>query len=269
MIEKFNFHTHTQFCDAKNTAEEMVLSAIEKGISYLGFSGHSETPFDPDYCMNKESEKEYRTEIKRLKEKYKGKIEIFCGIEQDFHSEPLNYDYDFVIGSVHYVEKDGKLYSADRSRENFISDIAESFGGDYYEYAERYFKLIQNVLEKTKGNFIGHFDLVTKYNEGEVLFSESHPRYVNAYEEALEVLCKKDAVFEINTGVIPRGHKTTPYPSKKILKRIFELGGRITFSTDCHRKEAIDYGFLDAIELAKECGFKGMVLPVLNKDISI
>lgn len=269
MIPKFNFHTHTEFCDAKNTAEEMVLSAIDKGMTYLGFSGHSETPFDPDYCMNQESELKYREEILRLKEKYKDKIEIFCGIEQDYFSEPSAFSYDYIIGSVHYVKKDGKFYSADRSREGFIKDINEDFGGDYYAYAEEYFELLKSVLEKTKGNIIGHFDLVTKYNEGEALFSESHTRYVNAYEGALEVLCKKDAIFEINTGVIPRGHKTTPYPSERILKRIAELGGRITFSTDCHKAEDIDYGFLMALELAKKCGFKSIVLPISYNEISL
>ncbi len=35
-----NFHTHTVFCDGRNTPEEVVLSAIEKGFSAIGFSGH-------------------------------------------------------------------------------------------------------------------------------------------------------------------------------------------------------------------------------------
>ena len=48
---KTNFHTHTTFCDGKNTAEEVVLSAIEKGFSAIGFSGHGYTPFDLRYCM--------------------------------------------------------------------------------------------------------------------------------------------------------------------------------------------------------------------------
>lgn len=34
-----NFHTHTIFCDGKNTPEEIVLAEIEKRFSALGFSG--------------------------------------------------------------------------------------------------------------------------------------------------------------------------------------------------------------------------------------
>ena len=47
---KANLHTHTSFCDGKNSPEEMVRSAVEKGFDVLGFSGHSYTPFDETYC---------------------------------------------------------------------------------------------------------------------------------------------------------------------------------------------------------------------------
>ena len=75
---------HTTFCDGKNTAEEMVLSAIEKGFSVLGFSGHAPMPFETDWCMTEEFALCYREEVTRLKEKYKGKIRIYCGIEQSY-----------------------------------------------------------------------------------------------------------------------------------------------------------------------------------------
>ena len=46
----YNYHTHTNYCDGKNTAEEIVKKAIELGLSELGFSGHSYTDFDLDFC---------------------------------------------------------------------------------------------------------------------------------------------------------------------------------------------------------------------------
>ena len=73
----FNFHTHTQFCDGKSTAEEMVLSALNKGFSVLGFSGHGYTHFDHTYCM-KDTEA-YKQEILRLRKKYEKDIEIYLG----------------------------------------------------------------------------------------------------------------------------------------------------------------------------------------------
>ena len=47
-----NFHTHTSFCDGKNTPEELVLYAIEQGCAELGFSGHSYVDFDKESCMS-------------------------------------------------------------------------------------------------------------------------------------------------------------------------------------------------------------------------
>ena len=41
MSYKQNLHTHSTFDDGKNTIEETVLSAIEKGFDSIGFSGHA------------------------------------------------------------------------------------------------------------------------------------------------------------------------------------------------------------------------------------
>ena len=64
---KTNFHTHTTFCDGAGTAEQMVVSAIEKGFGALGFSSHSDMVKDLDA---------YKAEIRRLAAKYEGKIRI-------------------------------------------------------------------------------------------------------------------------------------------------------------------------------------------------
>lgn len=269
MIEKFNFHTHTEFCDAKNTAEEMVLSAIEKGVVHLGFSSHSYTPFDLGYSLTPKNEKEYFEHILHLKQKYKGKINIYAGIEQEYFSDAPKFDYDYIIGSVHYVNKNNEFYSVDKSHDDFVRNIENAFGGDIYAYIEDFYALYENLLEKTNTKIVGHFDLVTKYNKGGLLFDENHPRYINASNKALDTLCKKDAIFEVNTGVIARGHKGTPYPSERLLKRIYQNGARVTFSTDCHKAEFIDYGFYEAVELIKACGFKSIYVPMIDKDVKI
>ena len=61
-----NYHTHSTFCDGKDTPEETVLEAIRLGCPELGFSGHSYTSFD-DCCMSPEGTERYRAEIRRLR----------------------------------------------------------------------------------------------------------------------------------------------------------------------------------------------------------
>lgn len=51
-----NYHTHTVIADGKSTAEEVVIQAIDKGFSVLGFSDHAYTPYDLSYCMKDHNE---------------------------------------------------------------------------------------------------------------------------------------------------------------------------------------------------------------------
>ena len=54
-----NLHTHTEFCDGKNTCREQVERAIELGFKSIGFSGHGYTPFTLAYCMTEQGTKDY------------------------------------------------------------------------------------------------------------------------------------------------------------------------------------------------------------------
>ena len=60
-----DFHVHTVFSDGKDTPEDMVLSAIERGMTAIGFSDHSTTPCDQSYCMA-HSPKEVRVHAKHV-----------------------------------------------------------------------------------------------------------------------------------------------------------------------------------------------------------
>ena len=90
-----NFHTHTTFCDGKNTPEKIVIAAIERGFSAIGFSGHGYTPFDLRYCMKDTAG--YVVEIEELKRKYKSKIQIYIGVEEDAFAPVDRSKLDFTV----------------------------------------------------------------------------------------------------------------------------------------------------------------------------
>ncbi len=237
-----DFHIHTTFSDGKCTPEELVLLALEKGMTHIGFSDHSYTPFDPDYCMSPEKETEYRKEIQRLKEKYAEKIEIFCGIEQDYYSEKAYEGYDYMIGSVHYVKAGDEYLPVDKSADDLKAAIEKHFGGDPISFAEEYFKTVGNVLEMTGADIVGHFDLLTKFNERELIIDENDPRYIKAWQDAVDRLIPYGKYFEINTGVIARGYKSAPYPAAPIKEYIKKKGGKFILSSDSHRP-TLCFGF--------------------------
>ena len=216
-----NLHTHTVFGDGKNTPEEMVLGALSSRCASLGFSEHSPLPpaADPDGWTMKETEVgAYRAEILRLREKYRGKIDIFLGLEQDFDSPPPAEKYDYLIGSVHSVAAGGRLLSVDNTRENFVQAVREHFGGDFFAFARAYYRRMAAAAEKTGCQIAGHFDLVTKFNEGGRFFDEADPRYRSAALEALEAVMERDVIFEINTGAMSRGYRSAPYPAPFLLE---------------------------------------------------
>ncbi len=260
MIPKANFHTHTIYCDGKNTVEEMVLSAIEKGFDALGFSGHSYTGFDADFCMKQEGISAYLKEVGEMKEKYKDKIAIYVGVEQDIFAGKVGEEFAYAIGSVHYVKKDGEYLCVDWSEEISKEHIAKHFDGDAYAFAEAYFATVAKVLEVTGADIIGHFDLPAKFNEQGGLFDTNHPRYQKAAGDAIDALLPHNKPFEINTGAIYRGLRTEAYPSVALLEEIFKKGGKILLSSDSHDVDSIGFYFAEVVELVKNIGFTHSVV---------
>ncbi len=249
-----NFHTHSTFCDGADTPEEMVLTAIEKGFTALGFSGHSYLYRDRAFTMNSETEPLYIKTVIELKEKYNNKIQIFCGIEQDYYSKKPTFNYDYIIGSVHNVLKNGEYLSVDSDREEVKTNVDTYYNGDYDAFAEDYFSVVSDVVNKTGCDIIGHIDLIQKYSE-KIGYVQSK-RFLDSAEKAVKALAPSGVPFEINTGAISRGARSIPYPSPEILKMIKKYGGRIVFSSDCHNKNHLDCQFEKIRRLALDCGFK-------------
>ena len=171
-----SYHTHTAFCDGKDSPEALVLEAIRLGCPEIGFSGHAHTAFDESWCMSVDGTKEYISCINALKAKYAGQIKVLLGVEQDYFSDAPTEGYDYVIGSVHYVKKDGVYLPVDESREIQLQIVKEHYAGDFYAFCEDYFALVGDVYNKTKCDIVGHFDLIEKFNEAGDLFDRSSPR---------------------------------------------------------------------------------------------
>lgn len=254
MIYPFDFHIHSTFCDGKDRPEDIINRAIDMGLEKIGFSSHSYTPFDDGYCMNEKDTDDYLAEIKRLKVKYQDKIKVYCGIEKDYYSDTDTSDFDYVIGSVHYVKKNDMYLSVDLSQEDFISNVNKYYNSDYYAFAKDYYDVLSDVYNKTKCNIIGHFDIITKFNEASKLFDENDEKYKTLALNCVDKLIENDVVFEVNTGAMSRGYRSKPYPADFILKHILNKGGKFCISSDAHSKENLCYKFDDTIRVLEELG---------------
>ena len=261
MIPLCNLHTHTTYCDGDNTVEEMIASAIEMGCKTLGFSGHSPRAHAGGWCMAEEDVKKYIEDVKSTREKYADKIEVALGIEYDTHTVLDVSEFEYVIGSVHAIKTGDTLFDVDNGNKQKTADIVKEFyGGDWFEYAKGYYRELCRIPDVVDCQIIGHFDLLTKVNQDYCLFDEDDPRYRRAALEALEYLCSKDYIFEINTGAISRGYRREPYPNSFILKEMAYRGARIMLNSDTHSKNTILFHFEQAVEYARSCGVKALTV---------
>ncbi len=245
-----NFHTHTIFCDGANPAEEMVQRALELGFTQLGFSGH----MDPDIHMDLPA---YQSEIRRLQDKYRDRIDILMGVELDNLYDVSAADgAEYVIGSTHFLDINSEIpMSVDNTPEMMAQMCTEFFSGDYYALSKAYYELEAQVYDRTKCTFIGHFDLVTRFNDQMHFLDEEDPRYLGPALEAMEHLVKQGLPFEINAGAFNRGRKREFYPNNRLLKALHEFDGEILINSDAHSAALLNGGFEEAEQAALANGF--------------
>lgn len=255
MNYKQNLHTHSTFCDGKNTPEETVLTAIEKGFGAIGFSIHCDPPPSAEsFPVRSEA---YKAELARLKQAYKGIIDIYTGIEYDIYSGCSREGYDYSIASIHYLQTEGGLRKFDvRRYEEVAALISECYGGDPLRFAKAYYMAEASIPMYGDFDIIGHFDLLTKHNEKNGFLPTESKEYLNCAFEAISALKGEIPLFEVNTGAIPRGYKTAPYPQLQILSEFKRNGFGAVISSDCHQREYLDVCFEDAKQLLSEAGFR-------------
>ena len=244
---KANFHTHTVFCDGESTPRELVGEALRLGFDRLGFSGH----MDPDIRMDLPA---YVREIRRLSEEYADRIELLCGVELDNLYDPVCAEgLDYIIGSTHFLDVPyERPLSVDLTPEDLVLLCREFYGGDYFRLCRAYYELEARVYDRLGCTFVGHFDLVTKFNPVLHFIDENDPRYLSPACEAMEHLVSRGVPFEINTRMADRGKL---FPAPPLLRRLRELGGEILISSDAHRASELNAGFELAADAARACGF--------------
>lgn len=253
-----NMHTHSTFCDGKDDPESTVKRAIFLGFDTIGFSSHG-TMAGHYSVLRKDKIKDYQAEIYRLKEKYKDSINVYCGLEEDLYCDDFSDGFEYIIGAVHYVEKDGELVSIDvSSAESLRSKVDKYFDGDYLKVAKVYYETMCKLPAELhyKMDFVAHFDLIAKFFETADFIDQENRTYLGYAMDALRYLNDKGYPFEINTGGAARGYRTIPYPAPTILKELNRIGGRVLITSDCHNNMLLDFGFQNSLDLARETGFK-------------
>jgi len=269
-----NLHTHTKYCDGKYSAEDMIIEAINNNMQSIGISTHGPTPFISDWNIKKNKVEIYINEILELKEKYKGTIEVFLGMELDYlpgigfddYSKSLMKRLDYYIGSVHYLGKfnNGVMWTVDYNLDELLQGINESFAADKKLAIETYYNLIGQMVAEYEPPIIGHIDLFKKNNKDNIIFDEGEKWYIDAVEKCLNIIQSTSSIVEINTGGIARGYTKEQYPSTFIIKMLKEKNIPVIINSDAHSADGITCKFEEMYGLVNNLGFTK--LSYLTKD---
>ena len=259
-MQNFNIHTHSVYSDGKSQPREIVEEAVRQGLTKLGFSEHSPLPFDNNFSVKAEKMPDYVAEIAQLKEEFKDKIEILCGLEADYIpgvSETFavtkeKYHLDYLIGGVHLVGQSAnpdELWFIDGPKwEIYDEGLQKFFDGDIQRAVRCFYDQTNSMIEHEEFDIIAHFDKIKMHNRDRY-FHEDEAWYRKLAMETLDLIHQKGIVMEINTRGIYKKRYNGFYPSPWLMKEAFKMGIPMIISSDAHHYSALTLEF-DSAEKA-------------------
>lgn len=237
----------SRYCDhADNSLRELLDAAVDRGYRTFGVTEHAPRT-QARYLYDEEIERgwgvgtidslfrEYALELDVLRDEYCDRLCVLKGFEAEIVPPgqypqimldfKRNLNFDFIVGSVHYVDDiiiDYKPASFRRALEHC---------GGYENLAVRYYGAVTEMVTRLKPEVVGHFDIVKK-GLGAEGATESQ-RVLTAAGGALEVIRDANAILDINTAGYRKG-MGCPFPSREYIRIAHDLGIPMCFGDDSH-----------------------------------
>lgn len=224
----FDFHMHsTVSFDGESAARDMVMAAAAAGLKEICFTDHLD--YDPLGLLTNSA---FDTEV--YNRTYDGlhhpDVKIFRGMEfgmlpdnwETFQSDLQRRHFDFVIGSVHFVDNLDIYYPI-------------FWEGKTMEQAER--RCLEQTLQCVKVHdgfdVLGHLTYPSKAAANPTHRPICYDTHRELIDEILRTLVEKGKGLEVNTsGMDVCG---AYLPAADYLRRFKELGGEIvTVGSDAH-----------------------------------
>ena len=249
-----DYHTHTPLCKhAEGHPREYAARAVKLGLPELGLSDHSpmREHFD-DWRMEWEEFPRYLEMVDEARAAFPA-LPIRLGLEVDFleGGEPWieelsgKADFDYLIGSVHYIARD---WAVDDPK--YIFKFAQ---GSVDEIWALYFQLYEKAIRTRLFDFMAHPDLPKKFGHRP---AGDLRRF---YEPVVQALADTGTAFEINTAGLRKDVREM-YPAKPFLELAKSANVPLLINSDAHAPDEVGADFDKAIALAKEVGYTETLL---------
>ncbi|MCQ6266069.1 histidinol-phosphatase [Fictibacillus sp. WQ 8-8] len=238
--------------------ERFVNQAREREISHFGISEHAYHFYQTKDIVSKPwmEERRYydmKDYVDLFHEAWSKDLDVKMSIEMDYtpgrHKEMesfiSSYDFDYVIGSVHWVG-------------DFGIDLAEYRKEwerrDLYEVYRQYYDQVVTLADSNLFDIIGHIDLVKIFN----YIPNDEEFILEQYERATDALKNSKTCVEISTAGLRKPVQRL-YPEPVLLKMCRSKGIPIVFSSDAHEPSHVGADYGQAIQLAREAGYTSVM----------
>jgi histidinol-phosphatase (PHP family) len=249
-----------EYFTAKN-AERYREAATGRGIAELGVSEHIHR-FEQalDVWQHPFWRFSARDDLDAYCAFVRDETDLRLGIEADFipgredrMAELLEArDWDYVIGSVHFLADRG--VDAEYSETGTNWDVWQgATGAD--EVWTRYFQTLAECASSGLYDLLAHPDLVKVWGPARPM-PERDLRYF--YEPAIQAIADSGIAVELSTAGLrkPVGEL---YPARTFLEMVADAGNPVTLSSDAHTPDHLGYGYAEALDLLRDVGITELV----------
>jgi histidinol-phosphatase (PHP family) len=263
-----SYHVHSTFCDGTASPADMIEGALEAGLTDIGFSAHAAWVFSTEWHLDTRRYGEYRAEIERLREEYRGRIAVRYGFEADYIAGVTipdrgfygRFQPEYLIGSIHYVPTDRPktaqaAWCVDASAEEVSRGLDACFGGDGKRAVRAYWGTLRDMVSSCDFDIVGHPDLFRKRNGVLRFFNENDAWYRRELRETVRAIARSGKIVEINTGAIARKAMDGLYPSDEMLALLCRAGVPVTINSDAHSPDALVCAYDRAKDAARRAGY--------------
>lgn len=244
--DRYNFHTHTQFCDGHNSIAEFCEAAEAAGFLHLGFSPHSPIPLDSPCNMAVEDVPQYIETVRRMAGLHPS-MHIYTSMEIDylgdewgpsspwFEALPLDYR----IGSVHFIpDPEGEFVDIDGPAERFRRILENNFSNDLRALVDTFFNQSATMVRTGGFDLIGHYDKIAQNASVIDPEIENRPWYVQRINDLTDLIIASGVAVEINTKAYNSHGRL--FPNERHIRRLHDAGVTLVVNSDAHYTDRLN-----------------------------
>lgn len=260
--DRYNFHSHTQYCDGHADIEAMAVAAVECGMTHYGFTPHSPIPFASPCNMAAGDVEAYLADVERVRTLYGDHCSFYAGMEVDYidadwgpHSSYFKaLPLDYTIGSVHFIPSfDGEPVDIDGHFDSFKRKMADRFRRDIDYVVDTFFAQSRAMIEAGGFDILGHFDKVGQNASAYAPGIEDGSHYRALVQQLIGMIIERGITIELNTKA--RREHGRFFPGERYLPQLVEAGVTILVNSDAHYPDRIQASRNEGLRILSELGY--------------